>query len=532
MRGPTQDYLIRANCTCQNFNGTTGYFARARFQRPENALSEILAEIFDGQVWGVKNEGTEVEFYVLCGCLEEDVVVTYTVQQSDTLVGIATPLRSDVGRIQRLNAKLVGDPNIIVVGWVLYVPMQKPGSPNKKKKRIPEIVVGISASIALLLVGLILVLFVKRRNRLCRQQPPPIKDPENVTKWPSARTISSLRNQSLGREIMEDGSGFESERPFLFTLEEIEEATEIFAETKKIGEGGYGDVYYGVLEKQEVAIKRMKSNKSKEFFAELKVLCKVHHLNVVELIGYACGDDHLYLVYEYIHNGSLSDHLHDPQLKGHEALPWDVRIQIAVDAARGIEYIHDHTKTRYVHRDIKTTNILLDEALRAKVSDFGLAKLLERTGAENFMTTRLVGTPGYLPPESVCELQSTPKSDVYAFGVVLAELITGKRALVREIGEPNKMKSLISIMLEIFRGEEPYVSLQRVTDKNLNDNYPIEEVNKMAEIAFSCLNEDPTNRPEMREVVIKLSHIVMCTLEWGASLGGNNQVFSGLIAGR
>ncbi|CAL5373510.1 unnamed protein product [Camellia sinensis] len=113
-------------------------------------------------------------------------------------------------------------------------------------------------------------------------------------------------------------------------------------------------------------IKKMRSNKSKEFFAELKVLCKIHHINVVELLGYASGDDHLYLVYEYIQNGSVSDHLHDPLLKGHQPLSSTARTQIALDAVKGIEYIHDHTKARYVHRDIKTSNILLDETLRAK----------------------------------------------------------------------------------------------------------------------------------------------------------------------
>ncbi|GMP87600.1 hypothetical protein CsSME_00039907 [Camellia sinensis var. sinensis] len=120
----------------------------------------------------------------------------------------------------------------------------------------------------------------------------------------------------------------------------------------------------------------MRSNKSKEFFAELKVLCKIHHINVVELLGYASGDDHLYLVYEYIQNGSVSDHLHDPLLKGHQPLSWTARTQIALDAAKGIEYIHDHTKARHVHCDIKTCNILLNETLRAKVADFGLAKFV------------------------------------------------------------------------------------------------------------------------------------------------------------
>ncbi|KAK9090759.1 hypothetical protein Sjap_023936 [Stephania japonica] len=277
-----------------------------------------------------------------------------------------------------------------------------------------------------------------------------------------------------------DVTAFESEKPVIFSIQEVEEATTGFSESRKIGEGGFGCVYLGVLGDKEVAIKKMKSSKSKEFFAELKVLCKIHHINVVELLGYASGNDHLYLVYEYIQNGSLSDHLHDPLLQGHQPLSWTARAQIALDAARGIEYIHDHTKTRYVHRDIKTSNILIDEGLRAKVADFGLAKLVERTGEEDFLATRLVGTPGYLPPESVRELHMTYKTDVFAFGVVLAELVTGKRALIRDKQDLNKMKSLISVVNEIFRNEYPENALEAMIDSNIRNSCPMEEVYKVS----------------------------------------------------
>ncbi|KAL0421416.1 UNVERIFIED_CONTAM: LysM domain receptor-like kinase [Sesamum latifolium] len=258
----------------------------------------------------------------------------------------------------------------------------------------------------------------------------------------------------------------------------------------------------------------MRSNKSKEFLAELKVLCKIHHINVVELLGYASGDDHLYLVYD------------------HQPLSWSARTQVALDAARGIEYIHDHTKARYVHRDIKTTNILLDEGLRAKVADFGLAKLVGRTNEDELIATRLVGTPGYLPPESVKELQVTSKTDVFAFGVVLAELITGQRALTRDNQEPSKMRSLITVVNNIFKEEDPESALELTIDGNLKGNYPPEDVYKMAEIAEWCLSEEAIDRPEMREVVVALSRIRISAIEWEASLGGSSQVFSGVFNGR
>ncbi|XP_024995121.1 lysM domain receptor-like kinase 3 [Cynara cardunculus var. scolymus] len=340
---------------------------------------------------------------------------------------------------------------------------------------------------------------------------------------------ASWKTRYLGKENME---GFDTERPLVYDLDEIAEATNNFDDTRKIGEGGYGSVYFGVLGGKEVAVKKMRSNKSKEFLAELKVLCKIHHINVVELLGFASGDDHFYLVYEFISYGSLSEHLHDPLLKGHQPLSWTARAQIALDTAKGIEYIHDHTKERYVHRDIKTSNILLDNGLRAKVADFGLAKLVGRTNDDDFIATRLVGTPGYLPPESVKELHVTTKTDVFAFGVVLAELITGKRALMRDNQEPNKMKSLITVITRVFEDSDPEGALVSIRDGSLRDSYPMDDLYKMAEVSYWCLSEDPVNRPEVGEIVECLARILMSSVEWEASLGGSSQVFSGVFDGR
>ncbi|KAE9454124.1 hypothetical protein C3L33_13985, partial [Rhododendron williamsianum] len=339
--------------------------------------------------------------------------------------------------------------------------------------------------------------------------------------------LLALRSMIQSNFVNADVSVFESERAIAYSLEEIAWATNNFHESRKIGEGGYGSVYYGVIGEQRVAVKKKRSNK--EFFAELKALCKINHINVVELLGYAAGNGHLYLVYEYIQNGSLSEHLHDPLLKGKQPLSWTARATIALDAAKGIEHIHDHTKSRCVHRDIKTSNILLAEGPRAKVAGFGLAKLVERTNEDDLIATSLVGTPGYLPPESVKELQVTTKTDVFAFGVVLAELITGQRALIRDNREPKRMRSLVSVVKRIFEDENSETALECIIDSNLGGNYPAVDVFKTAKIAAWCLSEDPCNRPEMREIVVELSQIVTSSIEWEASLGGDSQVFSGVL---
>uniref|UniRef100_A0A2C9UNE9 Protein kinase domain-containing protein n=1 Tax=Manihot esculenta TaxID=3983 RepID=A0A2C9UNE9_MANES len=382
LRENIQDYLVTVPCSCKTVNGTRGYFYDASYKvLKDDTFLNVSKQNYSGQAWEVEDEedifktGNEVPMHLLCGCVENDsqVVVTYTVQNQDTLSGIASRLSSTISAILSMNGFLNGDPSFIQEDWVLYIPKEMDGIPAppplpssdtaSRKRQNWTIIIGILSATTLLLMTTLIIIFLRRKGSHQNSS----KDPKTVSTSMSTTRSRGLSLHILNMEIKEDGTALESDKPVIYTAEEIEEATNNFDETRKIGAGGYGSVYFGVMGEQEVAIKKMKSNKSREFFAEVKVLCKVHHINVVELLGYASGDDHLYLVYEYIRNGSLSDHLHDPLLKGYQPLSWVARTQIALDAAKGIEYIHDHTKKRYVHRDIKSTNILLDEGLRAKV---------------------------------------------------------------------------------------------------------------------------------------------------------------------
>lgn len=527
-----EDLLVRVPCVCEAINSTmNGLFHDTEYKGKQNNTAANNSDDFSGLAWNITataNKTTVV--HLLCGCSSTapEGVLTYMVQSGDTLSNIATLFRSGWKEILSLNPG-VTDPNFLSPGWILFVPMGVAGSSKKKIGGLPIIIaVSISAAVMLLCTTTI-ILRLKWRSPLPNIEVPNKKKMEKV---PSNTSIAILESRYFPSKRIDDIDPFQTERPVIFSLKEVGDATANFDETRKIGEGGYGMVYLGFIGTHEIAVKKMKASKSKEFFAELKVLCKVHHINVVELIGYAAGEDHLYLVYEYVQNGSLSEHLHDPLLKGHLPLSWTARTQIAMDAARGIEYIHDHTKACYVHRDIKTSNILLDGGLRAKVADFGLVKLVERSDEEDCFATRLVGTPGYLPPESVLELHMTTKSDVYAFGVVLAELITGLRALVRDNKEANKTKSLITIMRKAFKTEHLESSLEKTIDPSLKDNYPIEEVCKLTKISMWCLSEDPLDRPEMREIMSLLSQIHLASIEWEASLGGDAEVFSGVFNGR
>ncbi|XP_071694402.1 lysM domain receptor-like kinase 3 [Rutidosis leptorrhynchoides] len=506
------DYLVSIACACEHDNTSdNGYYMFDSFykRKPGESDKYISDEYYSGQIWNISGESEQVKVQIACGCLENEhqKVVTYTIQPADTLIGVSELLNARENEVENSNKVLTKDPNYIDIGWVLFVPMEKNKIVTSKKCEY----ISISSSY------LIVCFALKYKFMIVYS-----RDDEDLGE-------DRLCNLSYRYEA---ATNIESDKPVIISLDEIEQATNNFDEARKIGEGGYGSVYFGIIREREAAVKKMRSSKIKEFIAELKVLCRIHHNNVVQLLGYASGDNHLYLVYEYVQNGTLSEHLQDPLLKGHQPLSWSARANIALDAARGIEYIHDHTKARYVHRDIKTTNILLDLGLKAKVADFGLTKFVEHANEDDFIATRVVGTPGYLAPESISEMQTTSKTDVFAFGVVLAELITGQPALARDKQESNKLKTLVSVIREIFHNKDLAAALEAQIDDNLKGNYPIEEVYKMAETAFTCMSEDPTNRPEMSNVVIILGQIVMASIEWEASLGGTSQVFSGLYDGR
>ncbi|KAK9050877.1 hypothetical protein SSX86_030152 [Deinandra increscens subsp. villosa] len=240
---------------------------------------------------------------------------------------------------------------------------------------------------------------------------------------------------------------------------------------------------------------------SKQFLAELKVLTYVHHLNLVRLIGYCTVECSHFLVYEYIENGNLSQHLHGSE---RDPLPWSTRVQIALDSARGLEYIHEYTVPIFVHCDIKSANILIDKNFNGKVADFGLTRLTN-VGSRS----RLVGTFGYMPPEYAQYGDVSSKVDVYSFGVVLYELISAKTAIIRENGSVYEPKGLIALFDEVLGQADPKEHLVKMIDPRLGGNYPLDSVHKMAQLAKACTREDPHRRPSMRAIVVALMTLAL-----------------------
>ncbi|KAL5729872.1 hypothetical protein ACHQM5_002764 [Ranunculus cassubicifolius] len=322
-------------------------------------------------------------------------------------------------------------------------------------------------------------------------------------------------------------TGITVEKSVEFSYEELAKATDDFNISNKIGQGGFGTVYYAELRGEKAAIKKMDMQASKEFLAELKVLTRVHHLNLVRLIGY-CVEGCLFLVYEFIENGNLSQHLHGSA--DSEPLSWSTRVQIALDSARGLEYIHEHTVPVYIHRDIKSANILIDKNYHGKVADFGLTKLTE-VGSTSLLT-RLVGTFGYMPPEYAQYGDVSPKVDVYAFGVVLYELISAKEAIVKASETLSESRGLVFLFEDVLNQPEPKDAIHTLVDPRLKDNYPVDSVCKMAQLAKACTHENPQLRPSMRSIVVALMTLSSSTEDWDVGSFYENQALVNLMSGR
>lgn len=385
-------------------------------------------------------------------------------------------------------------------------------------------VVGISIAVVIVLLGLASYLYfgVYKRKKAKKSQLIPSLFTVESTSQSNAAADQGLTSQDGGTALL---GGFTVDKSVEFSYEELARATNDFSMANKIGEGGFGVVYYAEIRGEKAAIKRMDMEASREFLAELKVLTHVHHLNLVRLIGY-CTDISLFLVYEFIDNGNLNQHLRGSD---RDPLEWSTRVQIALDSARGLEYIHEHTVPVYIHRDIKSANILIDKKFHAKVADFGLTKLTQASGMTQ--RTRLVGTFGYMPPEYAQFGDVSPKIDVYAFGVVLYELISAKEAIVKT-GVGAESMGLVALFENALSQPDPREALRKVVDPRLGNNYPIESVHKLALLAKACTQENAQLRPTMRSIVVALMTLSSTTEEWDVGSFYGNQARVDLMSGR
>lgn len=316
-------------------------------------------------------------------------------------------------------------------------------------------------------------------------------------------------------KLTSDGDGNSSLRleNRRFTYMELETITNNFE--RVLGQGGFGYVFHGSLEDGTQVAVKLRSHSSnqgvKQFLAEAQVLTRIHHKNLVSMIGYCKDGVHMALVYEYMPQGTLQEHIAREDNKG-RGLPWRQRLRVALESAQGLEYLHKGCSPPLIHRDVKTTNILLNARLEAKIADFGLSKAFTCDDNTHVSTNTFVGTHGYVDPEYQRTMHPSTKSDVYSFGVVLLELVTGKPAILRN---PRPINIINWARQLLARGD-----IEGIVDARMQGDHDINAVWKTTNIALMCTEQAPAQRPSMTEVVMQLHECL--DLEEGSGGSGMN----------
>ncbi|KAG6543479.1 hypothetical protein Mapa_015149 [Marchantia paleacea] len=336
--------------------------------------------------------------------------------------------------------------------------------------------------LSLIVVGLVLILLAKRKRALARE--------------------AALRQSSDGaRTKMVTRASYPSnfsgdQNSACFTLEQIQKLTNNYE--KKIGQGSYGAVYLGELGTgKKIAVKvhdAMSRQGINEFTNEVNLLSRVHHRNLVSLLGYCEEMDQQVLVYEYMGNGTLREHIYG-NLVANQPLSWRTRLDIAIDSGKGLEYLHKDCHPQIIHRDVKSSNILLDEKFVAKVADFGLSKAGPDGGFESGVSTVVKGTPGYFDPEYFMTQRLTHKSDVYSFGIVLLELISGVPPFNSRLPDGSS-----GTLVEWVQRQLP-TNILSIADEKLKGQYNEEVMIRVIELAVSCIALQSVNRPDMEQIV-------------------------------
>eukprot|EP00253_Pinus_taeda_P013327 PITA_13327 len=340
--------------------------------------------------------------------------------------------------------------------------------------------VGISAAVIAAAAACCILFAIRKRKRqhLTEQPSSEMKIPNEATVTPTELPDElAVRLRKIGQTLPQ------------YELKELEAATGNFNSANQIS----GSVYRGTIDETPVAIKKMQRDVSQD----VRILEKLHHFNLVRLLGFCVSDTHSYLVFENADNGSLADCLQSNS----PFLSWRRRLEIALDVADGLSYLHNYSVPPYVHKDIKSSNVLLDRNIRAKIANFGLAKSAE----EGFYLTRHVnGTKGYMAPEYLADGLVTPKLDIFSFGVVMLELLSGKPAVLRRDGDVMLWTTIESVV----EGSNPKEKLKGFMDLGLQDDYPLEIAFAMARLTRRCVHEDLNSRPTISEIQIALSTLL------------------------
>ncbi|XP_038903747.1 probable leucine-rich repeat receptor-like protein kinase At5g49770 isoform X2 [Benincasa hispida] len=351
----------------------------------------------------------------------------------------------------------------------------------------PRVIIGVAIGCAFLVLGLIGVGIYAIRQKKRAEKAIGLSRP--FASWAPSGNDSGGAPQLKGARW--------------FSYDELKKCTNNFSMSNEVGSGGYGKVYRGMLvDGQAVAIKRAQQGSMQgglEFKTEIELLSRVHHKNLLGLVGFCFEQGEQMLVYEFMPNGTLRDSLSG---KSGINLDWKRRLRIALGSARGLTYLHELANPPIIHRDVKSTNILLDEHLNAKVADFGLSKLVSDS-EKGHVSTQVKGTLGYLDPEYYMTQQLTEKSDVYSFGVVMLELLTAKLPIEKGKYVVREVRMLMN------KSEEEYYGLKQIMDVTIiNNTTNIIGLGRFLELAMQCVEESAVERPTMSEVVKAIESIL------------------------
>lgn len=490
---PNFDYLIRL------------HFCELTYNRPNQRIFKIFinnktaAENYDVYMRaGGKNKAYFEDYF--------DILP----QQTDTLWLQLGPdsLLSGPGTDALLNGleifKLSKNGNLAhVLDWTSLNGKLHAHDNSKTRLLIEQICIGMACLLMLMLLSGGYCLYVKgkkKKSKMAEDAPPgwhPLVLHEAMKSTTNARPHNQVVKNFISTPSINNRMGRK------FTLSEIKGATKNFDELTVIGTGGFGKVYRGEIDggSNIVAVKRadpLCGQGLKEFETEIEMLSKLRHRHLVSLIGYCEEQGEMILVYEFMTNGTLRNHLYGSPPPAN-VLSYKQRVEVCVGAARGLHYLHTGSEVGIIHRDVKTTNILLDEEFVAKMSDFGLSRA-GPTLDQTHVSTAVKGSFGYLDPEYFRRQQLTQKSDVYSFGVVLFEVLCG-----RPVIDPSLPKDQINLAEWALRWQRQR-SIETIVDPRLEGDYSVESIKKFAEIAEKCLMDDGKNRPSMGEVLWQLEY--------------------------